>query len=96
MSAISVTPDQLRTKAGTVKTRAETAQGDFDALKGQLADLTTVFTGKAQQAFDARYEEWNTHARGLIEALESLGQFLQVSADAIEDTDSQLASGLGS
>lgn len=95
MSRISVSPEELRAEAGHVKTKAEEARSDFAALKSKLDGLQSVFTGQAQDRFQARFQEWHGHANGLVEALDSLGQFLETAANTIEQTDSQLAQGLG-
>lgn len=94
MSNISVSPGELRGEANFVKGQAADAQASFEALKTRLQNLTTVFTGSAQQGFATRYEEWHGHAQGLTESLDALGQFLTTAADTLEETDQQLAKGI--
>jgi WXG100 family type VII secretion target len=95
MAKISVSPEELETEANAVKKQATEALQNFEALKSRLSGLTNVFTGKAQVAFDGKYQEWNTHAKGLTESLDALGKFLETSAKTLRETDEQLASGLG-
>jgi WXG100 family type VII secretion target len=96
MSAeILVTPSELREHSGAVKKEAQQVTDQFAALRSRLTQLSTQFKGKAATAFDQRYDEWDTSAKGLLEALDSLGQFLDTAAATIEDVDNQLASGLG-
>jgi len=93
--SILATPEELRGHASTVRSKAQQAQGDFTAMRAQLESLASSFQGQAAQAFQQHWEQWHTGATQLIQGLEGLGGFLQTSADAIEDTDRQLASGLG-
>lgn len=95
MASISVSPEDLRGEASFVQTQAAEAMASFERLNGRLQNLTQVFTGNAQVRFDERYQEWHGHAKGLTESLDGLGQFLTAAADALEDTDNQLAAGLG-
>ena len=61
----------------------------------RLLPLADSFRGRSAEAFDARIEEWQTSAKDLLEALDSLGQFLNGAADSIEQTDQQIAEQLG-
>lgn len=94
MSRISVSPEELRGEANFVQGQVSDARANFDALQNRLQGLQNVFTGQAQVRFQERYQEWHTHANGLSDALEGLGQFLTTAANAIEETDQQLAQGL--
>lgn len=93
-SNISVSPEQLRGESTFVVGKADAARSDFEALNSRLQNLTSCFTGAAQEAFANRYNEWNGHAKGLVEALDALGQFLNTAAQTLEETDQQLAQGL--
>lgn len=92
---ILVSPEELRSHGTDVTTRANAARDDFMSLKARLQALSGAFQGQAHDAFERHYEEWNTHATGLVDALDGLGKFLNTSADTIEQTDQQLAQGLG-
>ena len=91
---ISVTPDQLRQESSHVVTKAGDARSEFATLRTRLQGLEAMFTGEAQDRFQDRYVEWDQHANGLVDALEGLGKFLETAANAIEETDKQLAQGL--
>jgi WXG100 family type VII secretion target len=64
-------------------------------MKARLDALSGQFRGQAASAFETHWQEWHTHASGLVQALEGLGQFLDTAAKTIEDVDQQLAQGLG-
>lgn len=93
---ILVSPDELRQHSSGVTTAANDARGQFQALRSRLSTLREAFQGNASQAFEDRYNEWDSSANRLVDALESLGRFLDEAARTVEDTDRQLASGLGS
>jgi WXG100 family type VII secretion target len=92
---ILVSPDTLREHSTHVGTNAQQAQSDFTAMRARLSELSSAFQGQAAEMFTARFEEWNTSATSLIEALQALGQFLNQAAETVEQADAQLASGLG-
>ena len=87
-------PEEIRGHAAQVNSRAQAAQADFASMKAQLESISGAFQGQAAQAFQQHWEQWHQGATNLIQALEGLGQFLQVTADTAEQTDQQLASGL--
>lgn len=92
---ILVSPETLREHGSHVGANAQQAQSDFTAMRARLGELSSAFQGQAAEAFNARFEEWNRSATSLVEALQALGQFLNQAAQTVEDTDAQLASGLG-
>jgi WXG100 family type VII secretion target len=95
MSQIKATPEELRGHAQFVAGQVQTTQSNFNSLKSRLDQLHGQFEGQAAQAFDGRFQEWHTSGMRLIEALEALGKWLNNAAETIEQTDQQLASGLG-
>lgn len=95
-SEILVAPSDLRSHASAVKQQASASESDFQAMKNRLADLQNGFKGNASVAFTERWDEWHTHAAGLVQALHSLGQFLDNTAQTIEDADQQIANQLRS
>jgi WXG100 family type VII secretion target len=94
MSSIVVPPQELRDHASAIAAQAQQAQSDFAAMKARLEGLATAFQGQASSAFQQHWNDWHTSATGLVQALEGLGNFLRTSADVIEETDRQLASGI--
>ncbi len=91
MSEILLKAEDARATATDVKTSATDTQSDFDSLKTKLSGLTDSFRGESQKAFEEKYDEWHTSAKGLLEALEGLGDFLNAAADTIEQTDQDIA-----
>lgn len=95
MSEILLQPEEARGHATEVTRVAGETQDEFEALRTRLLPLADSFRGKSADAFDARIEEWQTSARDLMSALESLGEFLRGAADTIETADQDIASQLG-
>ena len=91
---ILVTPAELHDHANAIKVQADHTTSDFNSMKTRLQQLSTQFRGQAATAFDAHWNDWHTHAAGLIQALEGLGRFLEQTANTIQDVDSQIARGL--
>ena len=54
---IIVTPEQLRTQAGAVRTQLEQMQSAFDALKNRMAGTSAFWKGEAGDAHRQRYTE---------------------------------------
>jgi WXG100 family type VII secretion target len=92
---ISASPEELRADSKQIMTAANDARSQFSTLQSQLSDLPEKFTGQASTAFTDRYNEWNVSAQKLADALEALGKFLSDAADTVEQTDAQLAHGIG-
>ncbi len=86
--------EDARGAAEDVKSAAQDALDQFNSLKSRLGPLADSFRGRTADKWDERYTEWDTSAKDLMDALDGLGQFLSAAADAIEQTDSDLAAQL--
>lgn len=83
--------EDARSAADDVKNAAQDAQDQFNSLKSKLGPLADSFRGRTADKWDERYTEWDTSAKELMDALDGLGVFLNSAADAIEQTDTDLA-----
>lgn len=95
MSEILAKPEELRQQSQNMKNRADAARSEFSQLRSKLQQIEQQFRGSAADAFHVQYEDWDSNANQLIEALEGLGGWLAKAADTVEQTDAQLAQGLG-
>lgn len=94
MANIHVTYDDLRNAAGTLVT----GRADIDSkllelrafIDALVADgyVTTASSG----AFQDTYGQFTAGAQQTVSALEGLSEFLRSAADALQQTDEQLAS----
>ena len=70
----------------------------FDTLKGlrdRTDDLIDSFSGRTQEQFMVRLDEWKASSDHLLAVLDSLGQFLTSAASQLNDADQAMAAQLG-
>ena len=94
MSEIKLRADEARSHADDVKGTSEQVLDTLGDLRRRMDSLVESFSGKSSEAFMGKLDEWKTGSDQLMEALDGLGTFLNGAADAIEDTDEQLANQL--
>jgi WXG100 family type VII secretion target len=96
MANINVTYEEMRTAANQLKAGQSEIEGTLEKLKGLVDDLVNggYVTDKSSKAFNTSYEEFNTGAKKTIEGLTGMGEYLTKAAEAMEQTDEQLASAL--
>ena len=81
-------------------TRLNNGEADIESrlreLKSQVDGLISggYVTDKSSVAFGASYQEFNTGATQTIHGLEGMAQYLTAAADALEQTDAELAKAL--
>lgn len=96
MANLNVTYQDMEDAAG----RLTNGQHDIETKLGELKSLVDSLvnggyvTDKSSKAFDAAYAEFNDGATKTIAGLEGMSGFLKSAAQALGDTDSQLASAL--
>ena len=91
---IKLRADEAWSMATHVSNEAQAATDQMMNLRGRLNSLTDSFTGQTQMAFDEAFNQWKNSADQMLQALDSLDQFLSKAADTIEQTDQQIASQL--
>lgn len=96
MSQIKLQPAEAREHAQKITRQAEGSRKDFGDLRQYLNGLKSAFEGQTATEFEARFNEWNTHAGKMVDALDGLGAFLREAANAIEQLDSDMAGKLRS
>ena len=90
---LKVTPEQLNAMSGTVARTAADVSGSHSALKSQLSPLFGAdWSGVAATQFTALYDSFDTHARGLNEALQGIGALLQSAGATYASAEQQIAS----
>lgn len=62
-------------------------------LKGAIDNLGGSWQGAASSAYATLYNDWNTGAKQLTEALEGIAKMLQGAADAYQQTEDALKQG---
>lgn len=68
------------------------AEDQFTSTRARLTELGGSFKGQTATAFDAK--AWRTSAKQLLEALNGLAEFLDTTANTIEQVDADIANQL--
>ena len=95
MAKLTVQSEDLRSQSGQVKNGAADVNATLTRLTGQIQALAASWDGAASQAFQTRWQEWQTGAQGVQLAMENMGMFLDQAAQAYEDTEESLRSAAG-
>lgn len=95
MSEILLRADETRDLAAEMSQASTDATDRFESMRGRLNSLTDSFRGQAATAFDSRYEEWDQGARQVVDALQSLSEWLNQAAETLENVDTELGGSLG-
>jgi WXG100 family type VII secretion target len=96
MTNLNVTYQDMRdaaTKLSNGKHDIETKLRELKSLVDSLVNGGYV-TDKSSKAFDSSYTEFNDGVTKTIEGLDGMSDYLNKAADALEDTDSQLANAI--
>lgn len=91
--AIKMTAEEGRAAATDVDSCAADCRDAFSTLRTRISGLRGDLEGAFLDAYEDKYDEWNTSATGVLDALDGLGTWLRTAADQIEDLDQQLAAG---
>lgn len=95
MSLIKVTAEDLQTLSSNVMTGSQSIQEQLSTLQGQVSSVVGGdWMGMASGAFNMRYEEWNTSARGLQDALTGISQLLAQAAVQYQQTEDAIRSSM--
>lgn len=96
MTGLRVTPEQLEALGGTVGRVSVDVRGQHQNLRGQLAPLFgSDWSGPAAAQFSALYQQFDTHARGMSDALDGIGQLLRRAGLTYADVEQQIAASFG-
>jgi WXG100 family type VII secretion target len=90
MSAIVVTPQMLMDSSRTVSGKAGEIDGSLANLSSHVQGLTADWQGQAQGQFTGLYNQWQTSARQLHEALLGISQLLNAAGVAYADSETQI------
>lgn len=96
MADMQVTFDDMRNAAKDLADGHSEIEGKLTHLQNGIKNLVNggYVTGKSSPAFERAYDEFNDGVKKTLEGLNGMGEFLKSAADAMDDTDQQLASAL--
>jgi WXG100 family type VII secretion target len=92
MSGIRVTPEQLQSLSGRVRSGAGGIEGELGSLASSLAPLGSDWAGQAQAQFQTLWADWQRNAKGLNEALQGIATLLQQAGSAYQRAEDAVAS----
>lgn len=93
MSVLRVTPAQLEALSGTVVRTSGDIRSQQQSLRTQLSPLFGAdWSGAASAQFTALFEQFDTHARGLSDALDGIGALLGRAGASYAEVEQQIAS----
>ena len=92
MSSLKVTPGQLETLGGAAHRASSDVRAEHRSLHTQLSPLFgSDWSGAASAQFTSLYENFETHARGLCDALDGIGGLLVRAGGAYASAEEQIA-----
>jgi WXG100 family type VII secretion target len=93
MAGFKVTPQQLTSLGGSCSRTASDVRGQHATLKAQLSPLFgTDWSGSAAAQFSQLYEQFNSNAQGMSQALEGIGRLLGQAGQSYASVEQQIAS----
>ena len=96
MPKLAVQSEDLRHQSDAVKNGANEVSDILSRLTQQISDLASRWEGGASEAFQSRWQEWQTGASKVQQAMDDMGLFLGQAAQAYEDTENSLKSAASS
>jgi len=94
---MNVTYQEMHDAATKLTTGESDINSKLTELKNYIAQLVSsgFVTDQASGRFNDTYQQFTTAATQTISALDGLASYLNQAANAIQETDQQLANGLG-
>lgn len=94
MGVIKVTPEELRDAATFLGQRLEAITSEVNQLKGKIDEISGNWEGAAKSSFIATFESdmLPVMTQTLPQVIEGIESQLNGAADAVEQTDEQIAS----
>ncbi|MGH8998927.1 MAG: WXG100 family type VII secretion target [Acidimicrobiia bacterium] len=95
MGTIKVTSEQLSSTASQLASGSGEVENQLSTMRSQVSSLVDAdWAGAASDSFRDLWDQWQTGASQLREALDGIHKMLTQAAQAYQDTEDQLASQL--
>ncbi|WP_243740595.1 WXG100 family type VII secretion target [Streptomyces sp. 8K308] len=95
MADLDITYEDMRLASQRLKTEYTNMDAKLDELRTYIEGLIEDgYSARSGRAFGESFTEFTTGARQMLEGLDGMGDFLNTAADALEDTDTSLESGI--
>lgn len=89
---IRMTPDTMRTRAGEYRKEAQSVEDVITRMDTLLDTLSSEWEGAASDAYVTKFAELRPSFVDAKELIEDIAAALEKTAEAVESTDSQIAS----
>ncbi|AZA12050.1 WXG100 family type VII secretion target [Corynebacterium gerontici] len=86
-NAFRTESDVMVSTAGRVDDTNNEVQGELTRLRGVVDAVRGSWAGSAQHSFDGLMERWNTSARDLQQALQSIADNIRSNAGSFDHTE---------
>jgi WXG100 family type VII secretion target len=91
MSMIKVTSEDLANTATQLSRGSQEIESQLSVMRNLVQALVASdWQGAASSAFDSLYQQWNTSAAGLREALDGMSRLVSNAATAYANTEQQI------
>lgn len=92
-SQIRMTPDMMRQRAGQYRTEANNVNGVINKMDNLLSALQSEWEGASSESYAARYAELKPGFVKAEQLINEIAAALDQSANILEETDANIASG---
>lgn len=98
MANLNVTYAEMESAAGRLRAGQAELEQKLNELRQQVAQLVAngFTTSAASGAFDESYQKFTTGATQTVQGIDGMAQFLNKAAQAMQQTDEQLAAAIRS
>ena len=91
MGGFRVTPEQLTGLSTRVLGGSQNISGELASLRGALAPLDGEWQGQARDRFRELYEQWDTGATELQQALDGIARLLAQAGQSYAEAERSVA-----
>ena len=92
MSQIRMTPEQMRSRAGEVRTQGENFQDVINRMQNIINELQTEWEGQASRAFAEQFDRLRPSFNDMRQLIDDIGTQLDGTANAVEQLNQDIAS----
>ena len=88
---IRITPDQMRQRAGEVRTQGQNFQEVIDKMQNLINELQSEWEGQASTQFAQQFDSLKPSFNDMRQLIDDIGGQLDATAGAIEQLDQEIA-----
>ncbi len=90
MGVLKVTSEQLIDLSGQLTRTSGEVQGKLDEMKNKIEPLVTDWEGAASSEFHRMWDEWQSSAKNLREALDGISTLLGKAGETYRDAEENI------